>query len=238
MPKAVLGIKICFWRKPRLPLPTLSLQTILSGRGEKQTIKQITLTVKEDYEACEQGVGHSKMGENLLQMHSLLVCGGDAGRKEPQEGRPQIRKQSRSGRTEGGSVWLRWSKREDGDVMGIWRLSKRAFILFNVQIVHCVRLYYVSSNGRFPFSKITVLLKEGRPSREMHRGERICEEVAATMRKREKGGGWCRDGDCWAAVTAEKKSGARGFAFTDTPCECQILWVDAVFFFFFFFFFY
>ena len=74
-------------------------------------------------------------------------------------------------------------------MMGIWRLSKRAFILFNVQIVHCVRLYYVSSNGRFPFSKITVLLKEGRPSREMHRGERVSEEVAATMRKREKGGG-------------------------------------------------
>ena len=31
-------------------------------------------------------------------------------------------------------------------------------------LVNCVRLYYVSSNGRFPFSKITVLLKEERAS--------------------------------------------------------------------------
>ena len=65
MPKAVLGIKMFLKKTMLSPTHTELTNYTVWRRRKTQTVKQIMLTLKEGYEACEQGVGHSKTGEKI-----------------------------------------------------------------------------------------------------------------------------------------------------------------------------
>ena len=95
-----------FMKKTTLALTHTELTNYtVWGRRETHTVKQLILTLKEDYDACEQGVGESKTGERVYCR--CIICLSVEVTLEGRHGRNEGHRSGRSPGVvgpEGGSV--------------------------------------------------------------------------------------------------------------------------------------